>query len=351
MENIYARDIAWHRLEKKNILVTGATGMLASYFIYFLIYLNEEKNAGIKIYALARDVAKLRKSFGGYVERQYFYPIVQDITEKITLESDIDFVIQAAGVANPKLYKTNPVEVAASNAIGVYNLLKWVKTQQKKWHHDIRVLYFSSGDVYGKMPDHTGDITEEMMGCMDPLDEHSCYGESKRMGETLCVAFWREYQIPVMIARIGHTYAPTMDVNNDPRVFASFMKCVLEGRDIVMLSDGTARRPFCYIADAIVAYVLILLNGTPGEAYNVCNTKEFLSIAELAEVMTSLRPESDLKVIRKERSARDNYMETKINKANKPIETKLKMLGWECKYDTRQGFERVLRLFQDGQGD
>lgn len=347
MENIYNRNIEWTRLYKKSILVTGATGMLASYLVYFFIYLNEEKDAGIKIYSLVRNLEKCKKVFGEYVERDYFFVVEQDITDKIILNADMDFVVQAAGAANPEFYKTNPVEVAASNVIGTYNLLDWAKRGQQRWHHKIRVLYFSSGDIYGKMPDNTGDITESMMGIMDPLDEHSCYGESKRMSETLCSAFCREHGIPIMIVRIGHTYAPTMDIDKDPRVFASFMKCVFNGKDIVMLSDGKARRPFCYIADAIAAYMLVLLEGVPGEAYNVCNTKDFLSIAELAEILISLRPELGLKIIRKERPSTDNYLEIRINKANKPIETKLKMLGWECKYNAKQGFERVLRYLQD----
>ena len=346
MENIYRQNIDWGELGGKNILITGATGMLASYLTYFLIYLNEVKNADIKIYSLVRDSEKFRKVFGKYVNRKYFFLVEQDITERVILEDDIDFVIHAAGVANPRLYKTNPVEVAASNVVGTYNLLNWVKSQQMKRHRDIRVLYFSSGDVYGKMPDGIGDITENTMGCMDPLDEHSCYGESKRMSETFCSAFCREYHIPVMIARIGHTYAPTMDIENDPRVFASFMKCVLDGKDINMFSDGSAQRPFCYIADAIVAYMLILLRGEPGEAYNVCNTKEFLSISELAQIMVSLRPELDLKAVRKERSQTDGYLAIKINDANKPVEKKLQKLGWQCQYDTKSGFTQVLRYLQ-----
>ena len=83
---------------------------------------------------------------------------------------------------------------------------------------------------------------------------------------TWCVSFYREHGVPVKIARIGHTYGPTMDIYNDPRVFASFMRDVIEGRDITMLSDGSAQRPFCYIADAVAAFFLLLFKGRDGEA-------------------------------------------------------------------------------------
>lgn len=115
------------------------------------------------------------------------------------------------------------------------------------------------------------------------------------------------------------------------------------GKDIIMLSDGSAKRPFCYIADAVAAFILILLKGENGQAYNMCNTKEFLSIKELADLMTKLRPELGLKVICKKRRNDDNYLENVLNKSNKPIEIKLKMLGWECQYDSFSGFNNVLK--------
>ena len=145
--------------------------------------------------------------------------------------------------------------------------------------------------------------------------------------------------------RIGHTYAPTMDLDNDPRVFASFMKCAVEKKDIVMLSDGSAKRPFCYIADAIAAFVILLIKGKPGEAYNMTNTDAFVSIGELAEIIASIEPEANLKVIRKQREKDDNYLENSLNHANCPGNSKLKKLGWECEYDIRKGFSQVLEYY------
>ncbi|MEN6414751.1 MAG: NAD(P)-dependent oxidoreductase [Veillonellales bacterium] len=341
MQDIYSRDIAWERFKGKTILVTGATGMLVSYLLYFLIYLNEVHNANIRIIALVRNLKKCEQKFGKYKEKSYFKIYTEDITKPLNIAEAIDFIIHAASLASPQYYEPMPIEVAAPNVLGTYYLLQLAREKKVSGF-----LFFSSGDIYGKMPEGTGDIVEEMSGSMDPLDMHSCYGESKRMGETWCASFAREYDMPVTIVRIGHTYGPTMDVEQDPRVFASFMKCVYHGEDIVMLSDGSAKRPFCYIADAIVAFFLVLLEGKKGEAYNVCNTMEFLSIAELAELMVRLRPELGLKFIRKQRVRSEVYLENKGNKDNKPIETKLKKLGWKCHYDSYTGFKNVLRYLQ-----
>lgn len=341
MENIYARDLSYDVLRGKSILITGATGMLASYVVYFLLWLNERHDYKIKIIALVRNQEKCRMRFGKYMDKEYFSVREDDICTPLQIDGSIDYIIHAASLASPQYYGRCPVEVAAPNVLGTYHLLQLAREKQSQG-----VLFFSSGDIYGEMPADIGAFIEDEKGKMDPLAPHSCYGESKRMGENFCVSFAREYGVPARIVRIGHTYAPTMDVENDPRVFASFMKCLIANEDIVMLSDGRAMRPFCYVADAVAAFFLVLLKGKNGEAYNVCNDQQLLSILELAEILVSLMPEKNLKVVRKHRSENDFYMENVINKANCPSSEKLRSLGWEIQFGVRSGFLRVLQYFQ-----
>ncbi len=342
MQDIYNREIEWKELKNKTIIITGATGMLASYIVYFLLFLNEYHKMEIKIMLLARDGKKVQQRFSYYVKTGFHKIYTFNINEPWDIRDRVDYIIHTASLASPQYYSTMPVEVAEPNVIGTYHLLNFARKKRVK-----KVLFFSSGDVYGKLSDNIGDIKEDMMGITDPLDEHSCYGESKRMGETWCAAFTKEYNVPTVIARIGHTYGPTMSLETDSRVFASFMKCVYEGKDINMFSDGSAKRPFCYIADAVAAFFLLLFRGDSGVAYNVCNTRDFISILELANVMIGLRPELNLHVVRKIRNENDQYMNNIINFANRPIENKLKNLGWKCNFDVQKGFSRVLQyLFE-----
>ena len=336
MENIFHRNLEISKLFDRTILISGATGMLASYFVIYLIWLNEFHNANINIVALIRNDKKASNIFGKYVDRQYFKILLDDICEPLDIDTDIDYIIHAASLASPQYYTKYPVEVAAPNSLGTYYLLKLAHEKKVKGF-----LYFSTGDVYGKMPSGVGSFGENVMGTIDPLDYHSCYGESKRMGETWCASFYREYNVPTYIARIAHTYGPLMDIENDPRVFASFMKCLIESRDIVMLSDGSAKRPFCYINDAIAAFILILTNGIPGEAYNLSNTEQFLSIKTLAKEILSLDTSGRLKVVSKHRSKDDYYLENTSNKDNCPSSEKLKQLGWKCEFSILDGFRRV----------
>lgn len=342
MKNIFNRDIDINKLYGTTVLISGATGMLASYFVIYLIWLNEFHGANIKIIALIRNEKKAKSIFGKYYDSKYFNALFDDICAPLSIHYNIDYIVHAASLASPQYYNNYPIEVAAPNALGTYYLLNLAKEKQVKGF-----LYFSSGDVYGKMPNGVGEFEEDAMGITDPLAEHSCYSESKRMGETWCACFAREYNVPVKIARIGHTYAPTMDIEHDSRVFASFMKCLVDGKDIVMLSDGKAKRPFCYINDAIEAFFIILFHGKDGEAYNVCNDKQFFSISEIADVFASLDDENKIKVIRKKRNSADGYIENTDNRANLPSSAKLHAMGWNCQYDVITGFKQVFLFFRE----
>ncbi len=340
MEDIFSRGYNWEEFDNKSVLITGAYGMLASYMVFFLIYLNECKDSNVKIFIQGRNELKAKERFGDYFGRDYIHYIGADIlSDSEGLIPKTDYIVHAAGISNPRLYSTNPVEVIEPNVIGTHRLLKNCIGREFK-----SFLLFSTGDIYGKVED-SQNITEDTFGAMDPLDAHSCYGESKRLAESMCVAFYREYGVKTVIARIGHTYGPTMDVENDPRVFASFMKSALNGEDIVLHSDGLAKRPFCYISDAIAAYFLLLLKGASGEAYNVTNTDQFLSIRQVAQIVGKTAvPHIGVKF--KERDRNDTYQVNAINVDNRPIETKLLSLGWDHRRTAEEGFARVYDYFK-----
>jgi nucleoside-diphosphate-sugar epimerase len=113
------------------------------------------------------------------------------------------------------------------------------------------------------------------------------YDESKRYGETLCVNFARQYDLPIKIARPFNNYGPGLKIT-DRRVLPDFARDVLAGRNVVMFSDGSPTRTFCYVADAIVGYYKILVKARNGESYNIGVEEPEISIAELAERVVGL---------------------------------------------------------------
>lgn len=339
MEEVFNRCCDWNQFNGKTVLITGAYGMLASYLTYFFIYLREENGIEVNLILLVRSEYKLRKCIGDK-HREYIEVYYGGLENPISIDSDVDYIIHAASLASPQYYATCPVDVLIPNTIGTYHLLKLAAEKEIEGF-----LLFSTGDIYGQVT-VTNIIDEKTYGIMDPLEIHNCYSESKRMAETMCYSYMVQYGIPVKIARIWHTYSPTMDIENDPRVFASFVKNVINGENIIMKSDGLGKRSFCYITDALYGFMKILLEGKSGEAYNICNESQFLSIFQLAELIARLRPEKELKVIRRERDVNEHYVEN-IHLAGQetcPTSDKLKALGWQPLIDAEIGFDRVLRF-------
>lgn len=334
--------IDFKRFKDSSVLFTGASGMLASYMALTLLYLNKRYGYNIKVIAIARNQVAFYKIFSDFINDKHLTLLESDIMN-ISYESlkdfDIDYIIHTASPSRSDQFLKNPLNVIYPNVFATDKLLNLAHQKQVK-----SFLYFSTCDIYGKVDD--GHLVEDKYGSLDTLDLRSVYGESKRMAETLCKAYHSQYNVPVKIARIAHTYAPTMDLKNDSRVFASFVKNIVDGKNIVMKSDGSAKRAFCYITDATIGYFKILLDGANGEAYNVANNKELISISNLAKLLINMYPKRNLKLVIEKQS--EIYLENKnISSLNDLyIDTqKLEKLGWNPRITIKDGFKRVIDSF------
>lgn len=328
-------------LEGKNVFISGAYGMLASYIVYFFIYLNEiVLHNKIGIYAQGRSLSKMQKRFGIFCDKEYFHIITDDICCKINISNKMNYIIHAASLASPQYYATNPVDVINPNVLGTSNLLKMARE-----HKSSGFLFFSSGEVYGKIENLNHDCTENDYGYLDIMNIRSCYAESKRLGETLCKSYFVQYGVPATAVRIAHTYGPTMDIYNDERVFSEFVKNIVNDENILMKSDGLSERYFCYLTDAVDAFLRILKNGNRGEAYNMCNNTASISIRGLAELLVELFKEKDLKVIMVNRIESSKYMESPVIKYPIFDTNKLKKIGWNSQINIKEGFKRTVQSF------
>lgn len=353
MNNFLKRDIAeifedknipWDRFRNTSVLITGATGMLPIYMLWMLIYLNEYHHYNITIYAVVRDSERAKKVLGGYSGEGYLHVIVQDVSVPIHIDAPIQYIIHAASQASPKYYSSDPVGTINANVLGTVNTLNLARHQK-----DFRgYLYFSSADIYGIVPPEHIPFKETDYGYIDLLNVRSCYCESKRMGEQLCVAYWQQYGIPTHMIRIFHTYGPYMRLD-DRRAFADFVRNVVNNEDIILKTDGTTQRTFCYVADAVRAYFLVLLCGEIGLAYNVANTKECVSIRQLAETLVSAFPEKGLHV----RIVKDPT-DTVTTKMDNPVKvaipdcTRINELGWDAHITIAGGFRRTIESIESG---
>lgn len=327
------------KLNNSSILITGATGMLPSYMVYTLQKIKEnDADFNIELYIGARNVKKARQRFGTLLDKKWVHLWQANLNQTFEFPFHVDYIVHAASLASSDLYLTNPVEVILPNTIALYSLLEIAKREITKGF-----LFFSSCSVYG-LVEGKNLITESDSGYLLSTDVRSCYAESKRLGETLCAAYAAEYKIKTTCIRPAHTYGPTMNLN-DSRVFAEFVKNIVENHNIEMKSDGCAKRAFCYLSDATDAFWRILLLGKSGETYNLCNTDCFCSISELADIMCSLYPEKHLNVIRVQRRGEDSYSEDKNANLEAFSNEKLKALEWNPKVGIREGFKRTIDSF------
>jgi dTDP-glucose 4,6-dehydratase/UDP-glucuronate decarboxylase len=154
--------------------------------------------------------------------------------------------------------------------------------------HALRgLLFFSTSEIYGDPSPDMIPTPETYRGNVSCTGPRACYDESKRYGETLCVTFARSLGVPVRIARPFNNYGPGLRIG-DGRVIPDFARDLLVGEDVVMLSDGSPTRTFCYVADAVVGYVKILVLGRDGEPYNIGVDGREVSMTELANRLVAI---------------------------------------------------------------
>ena len=330
--------IDWNRFANKTILITGANGFLPAYMVETLLLLNNDilKYSPCKVIALVRNEKHTKERFSNYLSDENLKIIVQDVANQININEKIDYIIHAASPASPKYYNIDPVGVIMPNVLGTKNTLELARKNNIEGY-----LYFSSGEVYGQLND--GEvINEDKYGYLDPTTVRACYGESKRMGENLCVSYGHQYNIPVKIVRPFHTYGPGMKLD-DGRVFADFVKNIVNNEDIEMKSDGSATRAFCYLADATVGFFKILLEGKNNNAYNLANSNGVISIKDLATELVNMFPEKGLKAIFAEQNK--DYLQSPV-KGNSVDTSKLESLDWKATTTIRDGFKKTIRSYK-----
>jgi UDP-glucuronate decarboxylase len=336
VETIVQSPLPWDLLNDATVLVTGGAGFIASYIVETLLFLNRrvlEKPA--RVLLLARNAYRARARFPTDLDQARLEIIEQDVCQPLEFRSTIDYVIHAASPAQPAKYLADPVGTLGANVLGTHQLLTAARLSSVKGF-----LFFSSGAVYGDIAGRTEPVAEHDMGVLDPGDARACYAESKRMGETMCTSWARQFGLPTRIVRPWHTYGPGLRLD-DGRVFADFVRDILRGGPIVVHGDGNVSRCFCYLGDATLGFFTVLLKGSDGEAYNVSNPTGESAIGELADRLATLYRDEGVTVQRRQRSSPGKPV-VRV----RPNTTKLEELGWIPKWSIEAGFQRTIQSYR-----
>lgn len=323
--------LPWEHLDGKTVLVTGATGMLASYVTWLLLSLREQAGIRVSVIALCRDAQKAEAYFGPFAGKPYFRLLLQDVCEPIPCEGPVDYVFHLAGNASPHFINTDPVGIMKCNLLGTMNVLEFARACRAK-----KLLFASTREVYGKN-EAALRLDEQAFGALDPLDDRSCYPESKRAAETLLKSYYLQYGVPYNVVRIAHSYGQTMRLENDGRVMADLIGDAVAGRDIVLKSRGEAVRAFIYVTDAVVGMFTVLFKGETARAYNLADETEPIRVKELARELAALR-KVRVVVSEGEQKGYCAYRRTALDTSA------IERLGWKPEVSLREGISRVLRF-------
>ena len=338
-------------LSGQRILITGGAGFLGYYLVQCILYWNSQNYEKEPINVVVYDnfIRGTPKWLEEIKKDKYLNVIKYDVIDPLPKDiGDFEYIIHSASIASPIYYRLNPIETMDANIFGLRHLLDYCLEQNEKGKEVKGFLFFSTSEIYGDPDPNYIPTPESYRGNVSCTGPRACYDESKRYGETLCVNFAHKYNLPIRIVRPFNNYGPGLKIT-DGRALPDFARNVLNNKDIVLLSDGSPSRTFCYVADAIVGYFKVLVKGGYGEPYNIGIDKPEVTIRQLAESIIKLANELfnyTGKLVLKTSEDKE-YLTDNPNRRCPIINKAKKDLGYNPRIQLEDGLKRSLIWYAD----
>lgn len=284
------RNIPWEELRGKTFLITGATGLIGSLLVRFLLYANETIGLNAKVYAVVRNPEKADKIFADNKTNALSYVVADLEKDEVTCTGTCDYIIHAAAVTASKIMVSDPVRTIRTAIDGTEKMLQFAVEKKVS-----AFVYISSMEIYGQ-PKTEGKTTEKDLGYVDIESVRSCYPEGKRMCECLCTAYASQYDVNVISARLAQTFGAGI-LPTENRVFAQFARSAMKGQNIVLHTTGESEGNYVYTTDAIAAILILLVKGKAGEAYNIANEESHITIRNMAQLVADEIADGKIQVV------------------------------------------------------
>ena len=307
----------------KTIVVTGGAGFIGSHLCEALL------KKGNKVICVDNLSSGDKDNIKNLINNPDFTFIKHNIIEELNLKEKINEIYHLASRASPIDYQKHPVETALSNSIGTNNMIKLAIKKNAV------VLFSSTSEAYGEPKIHPQK--ESYWGNVNPIGIRSCYDESKRFGEALLMAYYRQHNANVKIVRIFNTYGPRMR-KDDGRVIPNFICQALKNEPITIYGDGKQTRSFCYISDLVAGLIKMMESEHIGPK-NLGNPKEhsMIEIAEIIKKLTNSESEFVFKPLPKDDPTKRR---PDISKARE-------MLSWIPKVPFEEGLKKTMKYFKN----
>jgi len=327
------------RLSGKTVLITGAAGFLGRYFMSLLTYANEINPSNpITIIALDNYITSGIPQGNNILRNDKNVEwIVGDASIGSQLPNQFDYIIHTAGIASPEHYRANPLLTIDVTINVTRSLLERAKKDNS------RMLFFSSSEIYGDPSPENVPTDESYRGNVSTLGPRACYDESKRLGETLCWIYQTYFGVHVCIARPFNVYGPGM-MPKDYRVLPNFATQIALGKPLKIYGSGKQTRTFCYVSDAIIGFMKILLESNKPDVYNVGNPSPEISMIDLAnQIKNLLSKDIKIELIKYPES----YPEDEPNRRCPDIAKISKELSFKPKVGLEKGLVKFFRWAKD----
>jgi dTDP-glucose 4,6-dehydratase len=311
-------------MSKKRVLITGAAGFLGSHLSDLFL------SRGFKVIGMDNLVTGSMDNIAHLENHPDFEFVLHDVSNYITVEGDLDYILHFASPASPIHYVGLAIQTMKVGSLGTHNCLGLAKVK------GARMIIASTSEVYGDPLVHPQP--EEYWGHVNPIGMRSMYDEAKRFQEALTMSYHRQHGIETRIVRIFNTYGPRMGVD-DGRVLPAFFSQAIRGQGLTVFGDGSQTRSFCYVSDLVEGIYRLLMSdyalpvnvGNPNEISMLDFAEEILKIVGNKDAYIDYRPlpEDDPKQRRPD-----------ITKAQN-------LLGWNPKIDRAEGLRLTYDYFKN----
>lgn len=316
------------------IVITGATGMIGGALVRHML----KEGLCDRLILPVRNIVRAEERYSGLsmAEREKLC-LVKSCVETICPEQvpePVDYMIHCACTTQSTEMIAHPVETADGIVMGTKNMLELARIKRVR-----SMVYVSSMEVYGKKEDTGETIGEEGLGELELFSVRNCYPMAKRMAEHYCYLYQKEYQVPVKIARLAQTFGRGVSLE-DHRVYMQFARSVHEGNDIVLHTRGESMGNYCHLQDTVTGILCILDQGRDGEAYNVVNEENTMTIREMAHLVAACLADGRIKVVYdRNENKRYGYAE---DTGLRLSASKLRKLGWKPEKGLEEMYREVL---------
>ncbi len=302
-------------------LVTGGAGFLGSHLCEYML------DKGHEVICMDNLITGSKQNIAG-IKSGNFHFVNHNVSEFISLDGDLDYILHFASPASPIDYLELPIQTLKVGALGTHNALGLAKAKKAVF------LLASTSEVYGDPLVHPQP--EEYWGNVNPIGPRGVYDEAKRFAEAITMAYHRTHGVNTKIVRIFNTYGPRMRIK-DGRAIPNFLKQALTGEDLTVYGNGSQTRSFCFVTD-LVEGIYRLLMSDQHEPVNIGNPNE-MTIQQMADKILQAT-QSKSKIVQVSLPEDDP-------KTRQPNITRAKeLLDWEPKVTLDEGLESTLKYFK-----